>query len=73
MTGQGMKMQPVKRSDGKYEEKLEDNCLVEYFEEPQTGLWRVEVFLHDVSEWTSTDFSSLEEAREAAQNYFDQL
>jgi hypothetical protein len=66
-------MQPVKRSDGKYEEKLEDNWLLEYFEDPQTGLWRVEVFQHDVSEWTSADFSSLEEAQQAAHNYFDQL
>ena len=66
-------MQPVKRADGKYEERLEDNWLFEYFEEPQTGLWRVEVFQHNVSEWMSTDFSSLEEARESAHNYFDQL
>jgi hypothetical protein len=66
-------MQPVKRSDGKYEERLEDKWLLEYFEDPETGLWRVEVFQHDVSEWTSADFSSLEEARGAAHNYFDQL
>lgn len=66
-------MQPVKRSDGKYEERLVNDWLIEYFEEPLSGLWRVELFQHNIAEWTSTDFSSLEEARDAAYNYVDQL
>ena len=66
-------MQPAKRHDGKYEERLGDNWHAEYFEAPETGLWRVDVFQQNVSEWTSAVFSSLEEAQEAAHNYFDQL
>lgn len=63
----------VKRLDGKYEERLDDGWIAEYFEDPDTGLWTVEIFQHSVAEWRSMDYSSLEEAQEAAHNYFDQL
>lgn len=65
-------MQPVQRTDGKYEEWLDDTWSAEYAEDIVTGLWRVDVFQHDVPEWTATDFESLEAARQAAQYYYAQ-
>ena len=63
----------VKRIDGKYEEKLDDIWSAEYAEDPATSLWEVEIFKHDIAEWHSTDYISLEDAQEAAHNYFDQI
>jgi hypothetical protein len=65
-------MQPLKRTDGKYEEWLNDIWFAEYFEDPATGLWRVDVFQNNVPEWTSTDFETIEEAQQAAQYYYAQ-
>lgn len=62
----------VKRLDGKYEERLSEVWLVEYSENPGTGLWEVEIFKNDVPEWRSIDFESLEDARQAAYNFYDQ-
>ena len=62
----------VKRLDGKYEERLSESWLVEYSENSETGLWEVEVFKNDVPEWHSLDFDSLEEAREAAREFYNQ-
>ena len=62
----------VKRHDGKYEERLSESWLVEYSENPDSGLWEVEVFKNDVPEWHSLDFDSLEEARQAAQDFYNQ-
>ena len=62
----------VKRHDGKYEERLSENWLVEYSENSDTGLWEVEVFKNDVPEWHSLDFDSLEEARESAREFYNQ-
>lgn len=61
----------VKRQDGKLEEELGDRWTAEYFEEPQAGLFRVELFYHNVSKWVGTDFSSLENAQKAAHDYYD--
>lgn len=61
----------VKRQDGKYEEELDDIWIAEYFEEPQTGLIRVEIFCHNVSKWVGTDLPSLEEAQKVAHDYYD--
>jgi hypothetical protein len=60
------------RRDGKYEERLDDWHTAEYFEDPQTGLWRADVYHHESPEWTSTDHGSLEEAARAAREYVDQ-
>jgi len=59
----------VKRLDGKYEQQLGGRWLAEYFEDAQTGLWHVEVFLSDVVEWNAMDIPSLDEAQQAAQTY----
>lgn len=63
----------VKRADGKYEERLSDIWAAEYSEESATGLWQVEVFKHDVSEWQASGYSSIEEARQSAVEYYNQL
>jgi len=62
----------TKRRDGKYVESFADNWLAEYSESPQTGLWKVEIFQHDVSRWVSQDYALLDEARTAALDYFVQ-
>ncbi len=62
---------PTKRRDGKYEENLGEPWVVEYSENPENGLWKVEVFKHNVAEWVSTDYPSLEEAQQAAYNYYN--
>lgn len=63
----------TKRRDGKYEQRLGDRWSAEYYEERQTGLWRVDVYHHDVAEWVSSGHASLEEAARAAREYFDQV
>ncbi|NNF97036.1 MAG: hypothetical protein HKM94_08935, partial [Halobacteria archaeon] len=62
----------IKRRDGKYEERLSDIWIAEYSENPDTGLWQVEVFKSDVAEWFSLDHVSLDDARQAAYNFYDQ-
>ena len=62
----------VKRLDGKYEERLSETWVAEFSENTGTGLWDVEIFKSDVPEWRSIDFESLEEARQAAHNYYNQ-
>ena len=62
-----------KRPDGKYEEKLGGFWFAEYSEHPVTGLWQVEVFKRDVPELFAIDYASLEDARQAAQNYYNQI
>lgn len=62
----------IKRRDGKYEESLSEIWLAEYCENPETGLWEVEIFKSDVAEWYSLDYLSLEDARQAAYNFYDQ-
>ena len=62
----------VKRLDGKYEQQLGGNWVAEYSEDSLTGLWHIELFLHNVSEWNAMDYPSLEEAQEAARDYVAQ-
>ena len=62
----------VKRLDGKYEERLSEVWVAEFSENPSTGLWDVDVFRSDVPEWRSVDFDSLDDARQAAYNFYDQ-
>jgi hypothetical protein len=62
---------PMKRRlDGKFEERLGEDWVAEYFEVPDTGLWRVEVFRHDVPEWAEDGLDSLEHARRMAREYW---
>ena len=61
-----------KRRDGKYEERLSESWIAEYSENLDTGLWEVEIFKSDVAEWYSLDYVSLDDARKAAYNFYDQ-
>lgn len=70
---EGMSTEPlVKRPDGKYEESLGDIWVAEYAENSETDLWEVKVLKHDVPEWQASGYASLEDARQAAYNYYDQ-
>ena len=42
-------------------------------EHPMTCLWHLEVFKHDVPEWPVTDYASLEDVRQTAQNDYDRV
>ena len=61
----------IKRKDGIYEEKLDDKWIAEYSEDVLTGLFQVEIFYRSTSEWVSTDYLSLEDAQNAAHDYYD--
>ena len=63
----------VERTDGRYEETLGDTWVAEYAEDPETGLWEVKVSRRDVIEWHEPGFASLEDARRAATDYYDQV
>ena len=63
----------IRRLDGKYEQRLGDEWIIEYWEDPRTDLWRAEVFHKDVAKWVSEAHLSIEEAGEAVRNYLDQL
>lgn len=63
----------TRRTDGKYEEMLGEFWLVEYSEDPDTSFWQVEIFRQDVAQWRSSDYISLEEARLAAHEFYDQI
>lgn len=71
---EGMLTEPVvKRTDGKYEETLGDTWVAEYAENSETDLWDVEVLNRDVVEWQTSGYASLEQARQAAHDYYDQV
>jgi hypothetical protein len=63
----------TQRTDGKYEERLDEVWLAEYSEDPGSGLWQVEIFKHNLAEWHGTEYTSLEEARQAAQEFYNQI
>lgn len=63
----------IKRPSGVYEERLDDRWLAEYSEDSGTGLWRADIYHHDVSVWRSEGHVAIEDARQAARAYYDQL
>lgn len=63
----------VKRTDGKYEESLGEVLVAEYAENPESGLWEVEILKHDLPEWHAIGYASLTDARQAAHDYYDQV
>lgn len=63
----------ARREDGVLEEVFSDTCYAEYSEDPATGLWRVDLYKHDVAEWREDDFESLADAVGAARAWYAQL
>lgn len=63
----------IKRADGTFEESLGEAWVARYTENEATGLWEVEVFEHDVVEWRSTGYGSIDDCRRAALEYYDQI
>ena len=62
-----------KAQDGTLEETLGESWTVAYSEEPATGLWTAVVYKHDVIEWRSGGYASLEDARQAAEEFYKQV
>jgi hypothetical protein len=62
-----------KRVDGVYEEVLGESWRAEYSEAPESGLWIVVIYEHDATEWQGHGYASLEDARDAAREYYDRL
>jgi hypothetical protein len=63
----------IKRPDGKYEESMGEIWIAEYAENTESGLWEVEILKHAVSEWQDGDYASLDDARTAAHDYYNQV
>lgn len=61
----------VRRPDGVYEERFDALWIAEYAEDPENGLWTVEVFKHDVPEWREEGYSTLNDCRRDALAYYD--
>lgn len=63
----------TRRADGILEETFNPPWYAEYLEDADTGLWQVRVFKRDVRAWTDTGLESLDEARQAALDFYDQV
>jgi hypothetical protein len=61
-----------RRASGTYEEALADGWTAEYAEDPATGLWEVVVLKHDATEWRETGYATIDDARRAAHEFYDQ-
>jgi hypothetical protein len=60
------------RAGGTYEEVLADGWTAEYAEDPATGLWDVVVLKHDAAAWRETGYATIEDARRAAREFYEQ-
>ena len=58
---------------GELRETLADNWVSDYSEDPASGLWTATVYRHDTEEWQSRGYASLEDAVQAARDYYAQL
>lgn len=63
----------VQRLAGTYDETLGGVWTAKYAEDPDTGLWTVEIFRHDVPEWKETGYATLEDCREGAREFYNQV
>lgn len=63
----------LQRPDGIYEETFDDNWNARYSENPEDGLWRADLFNGDTATWRQEDFMSLQDARAAARNNYEQV
>lgn len=60
----------IEQANGVFREMLNGSWYVEYSADPDTGLWQANVFKHDVAEWKNMDFESLEDARQAVEEFY---
>jgi hypothetical protein len=60
-------------ADGEFQEKLSKDWTAEYSEDKLSGLWQVTVSKHDVVEWQDDDYASLQDAVQAAREYYNQV
>lgn len=57
---------------GIVDEKFNDDWRAEYSEDPDSGLWRVDVYDNDVAVWSEIELDSLADARTSARNFYEQ-
>jgi len=62
-----------RRPGGTYEEILGGDWTAEYGEDPPTGLWEVVVLKHGTAEWRETGYPTIDDARRAAREFYDQI
>src|SRR5687767_6264458 len=54
---------------GIVDEQFNDEWRAEYSEDPETGLWRVDIYDNDVGVWSELELDSLADARASARNF----
>jgi hypothetical protein len=57
---------------GIVDEQFNDEWRAEYSEDPETGLWRVDIYDNDVGVWSEIELDSLADARASARNFYEQ-
>ena len=57
---------------GIVDEVFNDEWRAEYSEDPDTGLWRVDVYDNDVAVWSEIELDSLADARTSARSFYEQ-
>jgi hypothetical protein len=57
---------------GIIDEKFNDDWRAEYCEDPNSGLWRVDIYDSDVAVWSEIELDSLADARISARNFYEQ-
>lgn len=63
----------IQMPDGEFQEKLSKDWLAEYTEDKLSGLWQVAVYRHHVVEWQDEDYASLQDAVQAAREYYNEV
>lgn len=62
----------IKGQNGVLREQFSASWYADYSEDPNSGLWRAEVYKHDVPEWCEVDLESLRVAMELARDFYQQ-
>lgn len=57
---------------GMVDEVFNDDWRAEYSEDPDTGLWRVDVYDNDVAVWSEIELDTLADARTSARSFYEQ-
>jgi|GEM_PF-419348 hypothetical protein len=62
----------TKAQNGVLREQFNASWYADYSEDPNSGLWRAEVYKHNVPEWCEVDLESLRVAMELARDFYQQ-